>query len=184
MRTVDNNLPARYPLGAVALHWAIALLIIVLLATGWYMVGIARETPARGFYYNLHKSLGIVAAIFIVVLIIYRLRHAAPALPDSMPKWERSSAALSHGLFYVFMVLVTLAGYATSSFSKYGPKLFGMPLPHWGWDDAALRGQFAAAHRVSSLVFAVLIAIHIGAALKHLLLDKDRVFERMMPGSG
>jgi cytochrome b561 len=25
----------------------------------------------------------------------------------------------------------------------------------------------------------VLIAIHIGAALKHLLLDKDRVFERM-----
>jgi cytochrome b561 len=184
MNTVDNDLADRYPLAVVVLHWTIALLVVVLLATGWYMVDIPTGTPARGFFYNLHKSLGIVAAIFIVVLIIYRLRHAAPDLPSSMPKWERSSAALNHGLFYIFMVLVTLAGYATSSFSKYGPKLFGMPLPHWGWDDAALRSQFAMGHRLSSLVFAVLIAIHIGAALKHLLVDKDRVFERMMPGSG
>jgi cytochrome b561 len=28
----------------------------------------------------------------------------------------------------------------------------------------------------------VSIAIHIAAALKHLLLDKDGVFQRMMPG--
>ena len=184
MNAADSNLPARYPLAAVVLHWSIALLLIVLLATGWYMVDIPTQTAARGFFYNLHKSIGIIAAAFIVVFIVYRVRHAAPPLPSSMPKWERSSAVLNHLLFYVFMVLVTLAGYFTSSFSKYGPKLFGMPLPHWGWDDPALRIDFATAHRLSSLMFAVLIAIHIGAALKHLLLDKDRVFERMTPGRG
>ena len=96
-----------------------------------------------------------------------------------MPKWERLSAVLNHRLFYVFMVLVTVTGYLTSSFSKYGPKLFGIELPHWGWDDPALRSDFVVVHRVASVVFAVLIAIHIGAALKHLLLDRDRVFERM-----
>jgi cytochrome b561 len=99
-----------------------------------------------------------------------------------MPRWERTAAVLSHRLFYVLMVLVTLAGYLTSSFSKYGPKLFGIPLPQWGWEDAALRGNFAAVHRLAALVFAVLIVIHVAAALKHLLVDKDSVFQRMLPG--
>ncbi len=176
-----TNSPAGYPRRAVLLHWTVALLIITLLASGWYMVGIARNTPERAFFFNLHKSLGIIAAMFIVALIAWRIRHQAPPLPATMPRWERLAAALNHRLFYVFMVLMTVAGYLTSSFSKYGPKLFGIPLPHWGWEDAALRGDFAAIHRVTALVFAVLIAIHIAAALKHLWLDKDGVFERMVP---
>jgi cytochrome b561 len=177
----DSRPPARYPRTAVVLHWMLALLILALLGTGWYMVGIPRNTPDRAFYYNLHKSLGIVAAAFIVALIVHRLRHEAPPLPAPMPEWEKRSAVANHRLFYVFMVLVTVAGYLTSSFSKYGPKLFGIPLPHWGWDDAALRENFAAVHRVSALIFAVLIAIHIAAALKHLLRDRDGVFQRMLP---
>jgi cytochrome b561 len=90
------------------------------------------------------------------------------------------AAHLNHRLFYVFMVLATLTGYLTSSFSKFGPKLFGIAVPHWGWEDAALRDNFAAVHRIITLVFAVLIAIHIAAALKHLLVDKDGVFQRML----
>jgi cytochrome b561 len=179
MRPVDGNPATRYPRAVVLLHWSLALLIIALLWIGWYMVDIPRSTPERAFFFNLHKSLGIVTAAVILALVVFRLRHAAPALPAAMPKWERLSAVLNHRLFYVFMVLVTVTGYCTSSFSKYGPKLFGIELPQWGWDDAALRSNFVAVHRVTSLVFAVLIAIHIGAALKHLLLDKDRVFERM-----
>jgi len=179
MKPVDANPAARYPRTVVLLHWSLALLIVALLSVGWYMVDTARNTPERAFFFNLHESLGIVAAIFIIVLIGFRLRHASPPLPAGMPKWERLSAMLNHRLFYVFMVLVTVTGYGTSSFSKYGPKLFGIELPHWGWDDPALRSDFVVVHRVTSVVFALLIALHIGAALKHLLLDKDRVFERM-----
>lgn len=182
METARMNPPARYPRRAVVLHWIVAVLIIALMMTGWYMVGTPKNTPERAFFFNLHKSLGIATAIFIVALIVWRVRHEAPALPTTMPRWERVAAVLNHRLFYVFMVLVTVAGYLTSSFSKYGPKLFGMPLPHWGWEDAALRSDFAAIHRGAALAFAVLIAIHIAAALKHLWLDKDGVFQRMMPG--
>jgi cytochrome b561 len=174
--------PARYPRRAVILHWIVALLIIALLASGWTMVDIPRNTPERALFFNLHKSLGIVGAFFIAALIAWRVRHEVPTLPAGMPRWERGAATLNHWLFYILMVLVTLAGYLTSSFSKYGPKLFGFPLPHWGWEDAALRGEFAAVHRGAALVFAVLIAIHIAAALKHLLVDKDGVFQRMTPG--
>ena len=173
---------ARYPRTAVILHWIVAVLIITLMVTGWYMVDIPRNTPERAFFFNLHKSIGILTAIFIVALIVWRIRHEAPPLPSAMPWWERTAAVLNHRLFYLLMVVVTVAGYLTSSFSKYGPKLFGVPLPHWGWEDAALRGELAAVHRVAAIVFVTLIALHIAAALKHLVWDKDGVFERMMPG--
>jgi cytochrome b561 len=159
----------------------VALLIIVLIGTGWYMVGIPKKTPDRALYFELHKSLGIVTAAFIVILIVWRTRHLAPPFHSGMPEWERMAANVNHRLFYGLMVLVTVTGYLTSSFSGFGPKLFGIVLPHWGWDDAVLRGNFAAVHRVSTLIFAVLIAIHIAAALKHLLVDKDGVFQRMLP---
>lgn len=182
LNTPETNSPARYPRQAVILHWIVALLILALLASGWYMVDIPKNTPERAFFFNLHKSIGIIAAIVIAAMIVWRLKNEVPPLPATMSGWERMAAALNHRLFYVFMVLVPAAGYLTSSFSKYGPKLFGIPLPHWGWEDAALRGGFAMVHRVTALVFAVLIALHIAAALKHLLLDKDGVFQRMMPG--
>jgi cytochrome b561 len=179
---LEGGPPARYAPSVVLLHWAAALCITALLVTGWYMVDLATNTSQRAFWFNLHKSLGIVTAAVIVALIASRLRRPAPPLPVAMPPWERFAASLSHRIFYALMVLVTLAGYFTSSFSKYGPKLFGLELPRWGWEDAALRIVFAAAHRVTALIFAALIAIHIAAALKHLLVDRDGIFERMMPG--
>lgn len=181
METVALSSPARYERTAVVLHWIVALLVIALIATGWYMVGIPKNTPERAFFFNLHKSLGIVAAIFIVMLIVWRIRHVAPPFLSAMPNWETMAANLNHRLFYALMVLMTLTGYLTSSFSRYGPNLFGIALPHWGWEDAALRGNFSAVHRVTAFIFAVLIAIHIAAALKHLLVDKDGVFQRMLP---
>lgn len=172
----------RHDRTVIVLHWAIALLILVLLGIGWYMVGIARHTPARGYYYNLHKSLGIVSGGLIVALLAWRATHSPPPFPASMPAWERGTAHLSHVVFYAFMVASVVAGYLTSSFSGFGPKLFGMPLPYWGWDDPVLRQHFVDLHRVITLVFAVLIALHALAALKHALLDHDGVLARMLPG--
>ena len=45
MNAPEMNPPVRYPRRAVALHWIVALLIIALLASGWHMVGIPKNTP-------------------------------------------------------------------------------------------------------------------------------------------
>lgn len=171
----------RYDTTTIVLHWAIAILVVTLLVTGWYMVGVPKLTPARGFWYNLHKSLGIVTAALIVILIVRRIFRRAPPLPATMPGWERRAAHLNHIVFYVLMVLSTAAGYLTSSFSRFGPKVFGIPLPHWGWDDVAQRTQYANAHRVITWVFAAFIVVHVAAALKHLVVDRDGVLARMLP---
>lgn len=170
---------SRYPRAVVVLHWLLAALILFLLGTGWFMVDLPRNTDARAFWFNFHKSVGILTAFVIVALLVVRTRRHAPPLPESMPAWERKAAVVNHGLFYLSMVLITVAGYLASSFSKYGPKLFGLPMPQLGWDDAAIRAPLVEAHAVLALIFAVLIVIHVAAALKHLVVDKDGVFQRM-----
>jgi cytochrome b561 len=177
-----NTSNRRYPLTAVILHWIVAAGVLALLATGAYMVGIAKNTDQRAVFFNLHKSVGILTAGFIVALIAWRSQRRAPELPVAMPRWERQAAALNHMLFYFLMIGITVVGYLTSSFSKYGPKLFGIPLPHWGWDDPALRGHFADWHRWGAWAFGTLIAVHALAAFKHLVIDRDGVFQRMLPG--
>lgn len=47
---------------------------------------------------------------------------------------------------------------------------------HWGWEGPALKELCSQAHLVTVMVFNALIAIHITAPRKHLLVDRDGVF--------
>ncbi|RJG08116.1 cytochrome b [Noviherbaspirillum cavernae] len=172
---------ARHSLPTVVLHWTIAALIIGLLVLGYYMVGIPRNTPERAFYFNLHKSLGVLVAVLILARIVWRFYDTEPPLPGSMPKWEVHAAQWGHHALYLCMVLVPLTGYISSSFNKYGVKFFGIALPSWGWEDKPLRDLFAGMHYILAWAFAALILIHVLAALKHVLLNRDRIFQRMLP---
>jgi len=72
-----------------------------------------------------------------------------------------------------------VSGYLGSSFTKYPIKYFGYTLPHWGWDAPALKELMSQIHLVTVVIFVTLIAIHITAALKHLFVNRDGVFQRM-----
>ena len=172
---------AHYRLPAIVLHWLLAVLIIGMLFLGYFMVDIPRSTPARGFYFNLHKSIGVLVGILVLVRIGWHLHNTVPPLPADMAKWEIWGARWGHRALYLLMVAVPATGYISSSFNKFGVKFFGIALPSWGWDDKPLRELFASMHSALAMAFAVLIAVHVLAALKHALLDRDHIFRRMLP---
>ena len=176
-----SSAPAKYPLRAIALHWLLVALVFALYGLGWYMVGIPKGTPPVSYFYNLHKSIGLVAAVPIVWLMCWHATHNAPALPSAMPKWQIMAAKASHLLFYVCLVVITLSGFIESNFTKYGIRFFGYQLPVLGWEDKSIYFLFNRIHVYTSYLFAALIAVHIAAAFRHLLLEKDRVFQRMLP---
>jgi cytochrome b561 len=96
-----------------------------------------------------------------------------------MPQWERTAAAANHWLLYVCMIVMPVSGYLGSSFTKYPILYFGMKLPQWGWDAPALKDLCSQVHYATMVVFIALIALHIAAALKHALVDRDGVVKRM-----
>jgi cytochrome b561 len=171
----------RYGAVAVALHWLFAALVLLMVGMGWYMVEIPRGTPERGFWFNLHKSFGVLAAMLVALRLVWRLRHRPPPWPTHMPQWQRAVVGTSHALLYAVLVMMPLSGFIASNFNRFGVKFFGLPLPRLAGESPALHAVFNTIHVYTSYLLVALVALHLIAALKHLLYDRDEVFWRMWP---
>lgn len=177
------SLPLRYDRVAIALHWLIALGVLAQIALGWWMIEIPKQpVGVRAWWFNLHKSIGLTLGALIVVRVAWRLSHRPPPLPDSVPRWQVRTARTSHALLYLCLIAMPLAGYLGSTFSGYPIKYFGLTIHGWGWKDDDLKELFSAVHYSAAWLFMALIAVHVAAALKHLLIDRDGVFARIWPG--
>jgi cytochrome b561 len=110
----------------------------------------------------------------------WRLAHAPPPLPASLPRWQARAARLSHGLLYAALLAQPLVGYLGSSFTRYPILYFGVTLPHWGWEAPALKQLCSNVHFALACLITGLVALHIAAALKHLF-ERDGTFQRMWP---
>lgn len=175
-------MPERYGTVAIALHWAVAVLVLGQIALGWWMLELPKSPPGlRADWFNLHKSLGLTIGLLVLLRLAWRWRHPAPALPASLPRWQARAARISHFLLYACLIAQPLVGYLGSSFTRYPVKYFGLTLPHWGWDAPALKELCSAVHLGIACLLTVLVAVHIAAALKHLLVNRDGVFQRMVP---
>ena len=181
--TAEIDVLRRYDRVAIALHWLIAVGVIGQIALGWWMIDIPKQPAGvRAWWFNVHKSVGMTLAALIVLRILWRVLHRPPPLPAQVPSWQAGAARASHFLLYACMVVMPLAGYLGSTFSGYPIKLYGLTLPAWGWRDDAAKDFFSALHLTTACIFMGLIALHVAAALKHGLLDRDGVFTRMWPG--
>jgi cytochrome b561 len=179
----DHISVRRYDKVAIALHWLVAIGVFVMIGLGWYMTDIPKGTPARAFYFNLHKSIGLTVGIIVLIRVWWRWTHQPPPLPPGTQSWVFSASKLSHGLLYALLVLMPLAGFIASNFTKYGVTYFGLfKIGPFFAENKALWELFQGIHQAASEVLVIVIAIHIAGAFKHLLIDKDGVFYRMLPG--
>ncbi len=172
----------RYSTTAVVLHWVMAILLLTLFGLGWYMVDLPRGSDARSWFFALHKSIGLTMALLVLIRLIWRFTHTPPALPEMVSKFKRKLAKLTHWLLYLAMIIQPLSGYISSSFSGYKTKLWGVPLPHWGWKSPKLNEIFTDIHETSSVVLLCLIILHLCGAAVHLYQGDGHLLRRMMPG--
>lgn len=183
--TLQFAIPAmrdRYTNVAIALHWILALGILMQIGLGYFLDDVPRGSPERSAWVNFHKSIGITLAVLILARLAWRLTHQPPPLPAAMPAWKRIAARANHALLYVCMVGMPLTGYVATNFSKFGIKYFGLAmLPPWGIDDKQVYAAFNAAHKILALAFVGLILLHVAAALKHALFERDGIMRRMWP---
>ena len=167
---------------AILLHWGIAFLIMAQFLIGLDMVDIPKgPDSSRPFWFNTHKSIGIILGCLILFRLFWRLRSGVPESPASSPTWERIAANLSHILLYFCMILMPISGLVGSLFSKYDLLVVGIKIPKFFEHDVFIKDLMTNIHQWTAYIFLTLICIHILAAVKHLTIDCDGVFERMMP---
>ncbi|RJF95237.1 cytochrome b [Noviherbaspirillum saxi] len=172
----------RYSLPAMTLHWLMAALLIAQIVIGLYMVELPKRTPAVGYYYNLHKSLGLLAFMLVLLRVWWRYVQPAPSSTGlHLAAWQEKAACLSHRLLYVCMVLIPLLGFTASNFGKHPVRFFGYMLPQFGWDSPPIAAVFRQAHAVAAWLLCALIVLHLLAVAYHLLTSGKLVIQRMVP---
>jgi cytochrome b561 len=164
-------------------HWALGFVIIGMLAYGWWMNHMAAR-PDRVFHRSIHADIGYVILLLMVVRLIWRGINPVPALPSDAPRWQRIAARVSHGALYAITILVALLGWAHSGAHKpdYADWFGLFRVPQFTSTDKANADTFENLHIYLAYVLIALVAIHILAALVHLMVRRDNVASRMMRG--
>jgi len=172
----------RYTLPAIVLHWLIALLIIATFLLGLTMVNIHGLTPAKLKYFSWHKWMGVTVLGLACLRLLWRLTHRPPTYPDTMAGWQKNAAHAVHALLYVLIFAVPLSGYFFSLAAGVPVVYLGLvPLPVLIAPNPALRPLLEHTHYLLNMTLLAVFCLHVLAALKHLLIDRDRLFQRMLP---
>jgi cytochrome b561 len=178
-----NAVRSNYSRGAIALHWSIGVLMILNLLGGFFHESFGKA--AVPLIMGLHKSTGILILVLTVGRLVWRLTHRPPPLADTVKRWEKGLAHATHWAFYLLMFALPITGWLMSSAGgrKYPISFYGLfPVPFLPVaQDKAAANIYAERHEMLGFIIAALIILHIAAALKHHLLDKDNTVVRMLP---
>ncbi len=193
--TQNTAVALRYSSVAIVLHWAIAAAILFQLAGGIWMVDFAGENSALRFsMYQIHKTVGLLILALTLARLCWRLGHHAPAPQSNWTSLERAASHAVHVAFYVVMIAAPLSGWAMASASPTNiPTFFFLQqwlpyahLPGFAALDPADRGSvedlLKQLHALLGYVMTGLLLLHVGAALKHQFIDRDRILDRMRFG--
>ena len=169
----------KYSLVARLFHWLTAVLVIGMIGLGVYMEDLPLSMEKIKVY-NIHKSVGVCVFVITVLRILWRLRHPAPALPSEMRRWERIAAHASHFCLYGLLLFMPAVGMLHSWAANFPVVIFDVfTLPALIGPDETLKNALSWTHYLGSLAFAGLISVHVVAALKHHIINKDDVMRRM-----
>lgn len=169
-----------YTTPAVALHWLLAVALIGAFGMGLNMADLP-VSPQRLKLYNWHKWAGTTILALSLLRLLWRLGHPPPAEPP-MPAWQAAAARLTHWAMYALFLAVPLAGWAYSSAAGFPIVWFGLvPLPDLLPVDRTLAEAIKPWHGGLAMALAVLVVLHVGAALKHQFVDHDGLIGRMWP---
>lgn len=164
----------------IVLHWTMALTVFGLFGLGVWM----RQLDYYSEWYyvapDIHKSVGILLAMVLVLRLLWRLTNKTPKHLSSHSKFVRVSSTAAQVLLYCFMFVVVFTGYLI-------PTALGKGIPVFEWFtvpatisgieyQADIAGDY---HRWFAWTLVILALIHMAGALKHHIFDKDKTLKRM-----
>lgn len=167
---------------AKLLHWAVALLVFVQFGLGWAAVS-WRMSPTKLDLFVWHKSIGVLILLLMIARLAWRAVNVAPSLPAGMRPAERFAAHFSHVLLYVLLLLMPVTGWIINAAANIPFRIFWqVPLPAIVSPDKALADAAKEVHLALFILLALLVLVHVGAAVRHHFVKRNAVLTRMLPG--
>ncbi|MGI9503298.1 MAG: cytochrome b [Geminicoccaceae bacterium] len=170
-----RSTPDRYGTVAITIHWLSALLILILIGSGFRASGM-EDATAKAAILQIHLPVGVGILLLTLARIGWWLwADKKPASVD-MAVWQDRAARLVHVLFYVVILGMAASGIGMMVLSGAGPIIFGgspEALPNF-WDFLP-----RIPHGIGARVMVALLVAHVGAAAYHHFIKKDGLIWRM-----
>ncbi|MFO7293813.1 MAG: cytochrome b/b6 domain-containing protein [Acidimicrobiia bacterium] len=170
-----------------ALHW-----VTVLAMAAQFLVGYAIDRAddlldpvADRFFAGepeglvvVHAALGTGILLTTIVRLVWRRTAGLPPWAPGLSRRERAVAHTVEVGLYWLLFLIPVSGLGLFLFSGESWELGrGEWRAPWAWvDDDVLLAVHIAGHAL----FFLAIAVHVGIALKHQLIDRDGLLRRML----
>ena len=131
---------------------------------------------------SIHRPLGILILILVVIRFVNRRFSTLPPFPASMSSQERFVASASELLLYTLLFVQPLVGWGMLSAASYPITMYGsihlFPiLPH----NVTLYAMLRRFHTVLAYLLFLTFLAHLGAVLFHTWVVRDGTFSRMAP---
>ena len=172
----------RYNNVAAFIHWLTAALVLTQVYVGFTFHNMERG-PARGEWFEWHKTIGATILVLALVRLAWRLMHKPPPFPVELPRWERLAAVWNHRAFYFLLIALPLTGLAAISAGADQATTalkFGLALPLVPGLSEESGDTFELLHIGLVLLTILLLVIHVAAAVRNQL-QRRRVAGRMPP---
>ncbi len=165
------------------LHWLVAALILIqylLIELAEHAAHSSQVVKQLGLIAN-HKSVGITILLIATFRLIYRFSSKQPTQLSAMPDWQIKASHASHALLYLMLFALPISGWLMSSASAYSVSWFNLlALPDFISPNEQTADLLATVHFTLAKALILIAALHIGAAIKHHVVDQDTILVRIL----
>ena len=176
---MSESSPKRYHPVHVGLHWLIALLVLLMLGIGKFvMPGIPADDPQKPMMLQTHAYIGGAIAVLLIIRLVLRFTVKRPAPADAGSAFLNFLSKAVHFMLYLLLIGMALSGLGLFQLANL-PAVFSgaQPYPQNFFDYLPRAG-----HGLTSWLLLALVLLHFGAALYHQFIRKDYLLGRMWFG--
>jgi cytochrome b561 len=177
-----------YSVAARRFHWWTTLLVATQIPLGLYMAYRGNKLDiwdgVTNTLYSSHKTLGMIIFLIVLARLIYRLAHGAPPDEPTIERWQSIASHLNHWGLYLMLLIVPVLGYIGISLYP-ALDIFGVfSLPGIVAPDQGAASRVFYWHWLGAVAVALLVGVHVAAALFHYVIRRDGVMRRMLVRAG
>ena len=173
---VKNTL-TEYGLISKLLHWLSAILLLVQIPLGFYLVDLDFGQERLNLE-NIHVLIGLSIFYLVILRLLIKIINPTPKLDPSIFKGQKFLANLNHILLYVTILSITISGILKKLFN--GETLIIIFKKITIQDNFELAELFYEIHIFSNYLIIILITIHIVAVIIHKFFFNDNLLKKIL----
>ena len=162
----------------VALHWAIAIMTILAIAVGMFVLNPIPDTADKMGMLQIHAVWGALLGLLLAARLVTRFTLPRPAPATAGNAFLDFVAKATHFFLYVGVIGMVVSGLGTAVQANL-PGVFSGSAP-FPADFMAYPPRIG--HGFTALALIGIIGLHVAAALYHQFIKKDNLLARMWFG--